>query len=102
VDLHRLAVPWSHYPIRDLRVHPGELQSRFALREEPVGRIDVDAKSRSLLVMFDDVPQGWQDGYRESLVPLAFESLVDRVDEPKTCIDCIVVSATGFRKPVRD
>src|SRR5438445_358992 len=44
-------------PIADLRIHPGELISIFALPQQSVRRIDADTEEGAANMVFDDIDE---------------------------------------------
>ena len=101
VDFDRFASPRRHHPVVDLGVHPRELISLRALRQQPVAFVDVDAETRAADVMIDDVLELRVQQRERQPIARALDVAIDGVEEPQRRIGRVVQPfLPPFRKHV--
>src|ERR1700736_2109782 len=79
VDLDCFSAARGDHPIAHLRIHPGELISFLALREQTIGWIDTNIKFCSAQMVLGDVDQNWQKMLQGVAVVSAFQITTERM-----------------------
>src|SRR6266568_5662432 len=101
VDLDRLSAAGCHDPVVHFRVHPGELITGFALREQSIVWIDANIKSRAAQMMFGDVDQRGQKKFEGVEIFCAFKVTAERVKKPERRVGRVINAfARAIRKHV--
>src|SRR5260370_1795844 len=86
VDLDCFSAARGDYPIAHLRIHPGELISFLALREQTVGSIDMNIKFCSAQMMLGEVDQNSQKMLQGVAVVSACQITTERAKKPQACV----------------
>src|ERR1700730_414024 len=82
VDLDCFSAARGDYPIAYLRIHPGELISFLALREQAVAWIDTNIKFCSAQMMLGDVDKNWQKMLHRVAVVSTFQITTECMKKP--------------------